>query len=696
MWYSNAEFNHTEQEDLKGSRKTTDCRKDPGFTYTCDYLTIAQCQALVKDQAGETQVVSYSPGVKCSDMRCGGGCGRFSQRKLRRYRERFRKGCGDSICTQSSRDNCMCRHLVQRKEIRDLTLRERRLYQRAIRKLSARPALWKSFALLRAEFSPMAGDHAFFLPWHRYFLRLVEYELQSLSSCKLTIPYFEWTVDSGSMESSAAWQAGLFGGDGEPDSGCVPHHPFQGLVSHFHWIPCLKRSFNSSIWLPDAVTLQRTINQADFQVFSQSLQTFSGLFRLWVGGHMASPLAAYDPLYLSHMAFMDKLWQQWQEKHQISSKRQTFRDDHYKSVILYPASRRYVKISPFDVTPDGVIAFQQQPCTVYVPITIGAPCNVTSFQTHPQGSPKYQMQSSDQHNSNSSVTGVFDSRGFDQHGYDHNGFDWSGWDRWGYGKDGFNLDFIDRDGYDVFGFNRYGFNRSNVTWFGMHRDGVFVDKRTEKHNGDRTYRKTHRDNTMSKFFGDRGYSMYGFDPFGLDHGGFDAFGFRTDGYDKDSCNWFFNGPHYLRIYFHTQQQLMSSSNEALTRITRTCPHITSLPQHWATQDWMTFGPGKNLNGQLEQDQEEPYKPENVDTVKAAIQNGNSIWLPVTPDHRFCFKLHWFSGCPLGSAPVTCPDLCQDARCRGYPEAVCHMHNCGSCFIEWHDPATGNHVICHDW
>lgn len=107
-------------------------------------------------------------------------------------------------------------------------------------------AIWKGFALLRAEFSPLAGDHAFFLPWHRYFLRLVEHELQSLS-CKLALPYFEWTVDSGSMRFSAAWEAGLFGGDGEPDSDCVPHHPFQDLTSRFHWSPCLRRSFNSSV-----------------------------------------------------------------------------------------------------------------------------------------------------------------------------------------------------------------------------------------------------------------------------------------------------------------------------------------------------------------------------------------------------------------------------------------------------------------
>lgn len=110
-------------------------------------------------------------------------------------------------------------------------------------------AVWKGFALLRAEYSPQVGDHAFFLPWHRYFLRLVERELQSLSSCKLAIPYFEWTVDSGSMQSSAAWQAGLFGGNGKPGSDCVQYHPFQDRTPRSHWSPCLRRSFNSSVCL---------------------------------------------------------------------------------------------------------------------------------------------------------------------------------------------------------------------------------------------------------------------------------------------------------------------------------------------------------------------------------------------------------------------------------------------------------------
>lgn len=148
--------------------------------------------------------------------------------------------------------------------------------------------------------------------------------------------------------------------------------------------------------------------------------------------------------------------------------------------------------------------------------------------------------------------------------------------------------------------------------------------------------KTHRDKIMSELFRDKGYSIYGFDPFGLDRGGFDAFGFRTDGYDKDSCNWFYNGPHYLRFYFHTQQQLMSSSDQALNRMTRTCPPITSLPAHWATQDWMTFDPNQSsaVMGQPEQDWVGLNKQETDNNVMAVNQNRINMWLPITPDHRY--------------------------------------------------------------
>lgn len=369
---------------------------------------------------------------------------------------------------------------------------------------------------------------------------------------------------------------------------------------------------------------------------------------------MASPLAAYDPLYLSHMAFMDKLWMQWQEKHQhteefwqIYKDTQAPRNDHAHSDIHYPEKHRHVKMKPFDVTPDDVMFSQQQLCVVYVPITIGAPCNVTSLHTHTLRSDytdDYSTMRYGKHGFDKQLSGFdndgFDSSGFDPHGYDRDGYDHSGWDRWGYSRDGFNRDFNDRDGYDVSGFNRYGFNRSNVSWFGMSYDGILEKEKGKEHGEEKDDEKTktQRDKIMSELFSDRGYSIYGFNPFGLDRGGFDAFGFRMDGYDKDSCNWFFNGPHYLRFYFHTQQQLMSSSTKALNRIRRTCPPITSLPQHWATQDWMALDPEESraLISRLEQEWAGQKQAHSDDSAMAATENTKDIWLPVTPDHRYWF------------------------------------------------------------
>lgn len=351
---------------------------------------------------------------------------------------------------------------------------------------------------------------------------------------------------------------------------------------------------------------------------------------------MASPLAAYDPLYLSHMAFMDKLWTQWQEKHERASKIQT----HDQQINLYPAGQRHRKMEPFNVTPSDVISTQRQMCVVYVPITIGAPCNMTLFQKHPQASRKSRKINFAKRKLRYSgfVSGAFDSSGYNQHGYDRDGYDRSGWNRCGYGKDGFNRDFIDREGYDITGFNRYGFNRNNVTRFSMNRDGLLETKKKKKRYGeeDSDEKTPDKANIMSELFGDKGYSMYGFDPFGLDRGGFDAFGFRTDGYDKDSCNWFFNGPHYLRFYFHTQQQLMSLSDRALNHIARTCPPITVVPTKWAAQDWMTFEPIKSIgvDRQAEQDWVGQNKPETEESIAAAKQIQKKIWLPITPDRRY--------------------------------------------------------------
>ncbi|MFT7799299.1 kielin/chordin-like protein [Arapaima gigas] len=534
---------------------------------------------------------------------------------------------------------------------------------------------------MRADYTPQANGQLSFLPWHRYFLRMVERELQKVSFCQISIPYFEWTVDAGSLQTSAGWQTNFFGGDGDPRTGCVTHHPFQTKSS---WSPCLRRNFNTSLHLPDAVSIQLALAEEDFLHFSSQLQAISALFHLWVGGHMASPFSPYDPVFLSHYAFMDKLWTHWQERHD--------------GLSHYPVEQRYVKMKPFDVAPDDVLLFQQQMCSLYVPITLGAPCNITT----PQKPTRFDKASHNKRGFNSKAYDPFslrkdgleervdsdhrskyDKKGYNRHGYDRSGFDQMGWDKYGYGRDSFDRDHFDADGYDIFGYNRYGYNRSNVATFGMKWNGTFVSSRSRE--------------VEHLLFKD-GYNKYGFDKFGLDRNGFDVFGFRTSGYDKDCCNFFFRGPHYLRFYFFAQLQISMVGPGMLSKIKRICPPITPLPANWLIHNWMVLDPQEDLV-QIRHIEEEwtiqhPFDRDYVPNISSVKDNG--LWLPVTPDLRLCFELRWFSGCPLGAAPVNCPDLCRSARCPGYPEAECRLNNCGSCFTEWYDRTTGSHVMCQGW
>ncbi|XP_066561273.1 uncharacterized protein LOC136750261 [Amia ocellicauda] len=650
-----------------------------GFTYHCEYLPLSQCQHRSQDGLSR-EMVSFSPGKHCADVACGDGCGCSFEGRTYRFGESFESGCEVCLCSYTGAVECSCRHLTQRKEVRDMTLAERETYQQAVKMLYSKRGVWEDFARIRAEYVPQANGQYTFLPWHRYFLKTLERELQRVSSCEVSIPYFEWTVDAGSLATSAIWQANVFGGNGEHKTDCVSHHPFQHKTG---WSPCLRRKFNTSVALPDAINIQLILAEEDFHQFSLRIQAISGLFHLWVGGNMASLFSAYDPIFWSHYAFMDNLWMQWQE----------LRLDGLSS---YPVELRYVKMKPFDIAPDDIMLSQQQLCTMYVPVTLGTPCNLTTshklsgFNKERYNGfrpPGYQRNGDNRDCLNwrarNDHRGMYDKKGFNMQGYDRSGFDQMGWDQYGFGRDNYDRDYFDHDGYDISGYNRYGFNRLNITSFGVRPDGTFT---ASVHGED-----------VEKLF-ENGYNKYGYDMFGFDHNGFDVFGFRTDGYDKDGCNFYFQGPHYMRFYFFIQLQIKMLGPEILSRIKRICPSITPLPEDWLVQNWMALDAHESLSliRLIEQNwaMQHPFDGDFIPNISSVKEDG--IWLPVTPDLRFCFELHWFSGCPIGTAPLACPDLCKTAQCAGYPEAECRVHNCGSCFTEWYERETDSHVMCQGW
>nr|KAG5691654.1 hypothetical protein BaRGS_022929 [Batillaria attramentaria] len=56
---------------------------------------------------------------------------------------------------------------------------------------------------------------------------------------------------------------------------------------------------------------------------------FATLFQSFVGGHMESDYSPYDPIFYSVMAYIDKLWDDWQKKYE-------------DGLLRYPPERRFL------------------------------------------------------------------------------------------------------------------------------------------------------------------------------------------------------------------------------------------------------------------------------------------------------------------------------------------------------------------
>ncbi|XP_013412584.1 kielin/chordin-like protein isoform X2 [Lingula anatina] len=617
-----------------------------GYQYSCRSATQVECITL--ERIPGTQVVKYSPGKNCDEVDCKDHCGCYFQGKSYKFGASFRYGCKMCTCTRTRAVECVCQKVTQRKEVRDMTRKEVQRYQNAIKRLHSSSdgmSRWQELARIHATHMPQAYGNQAFLPWHRYFLWLLESELQTIN-CDISIPYFDWSTDAGAMETSAIWRADMFGGSGNLGTECVLHHPFKDYFPPF-WKPCLMRNFNTSIKLPDVVNIQLLLNEPSYDKFRLEAESISGLFHQWVGGHMLSPYSPYDPVFYSHYAFIDRLWTLWQERH---------------GLLLYPQSLRYIPMEPFGIGADAVLSNPSQLCVTYVPVTEGGLCNVTEA--------RQQSQRRDP---------VYDVDGFDRQGYNREGFDSMGFDKNGYSINIFNLDGFDRQGYDRSGYDRYGFNRQGFTPFGFNRNGSFRPGITEEGLG---------------IFDSAGYNKYGFNKYGLDRDGYDVFGFSTVGFDRNSCNYYFKGPFYVRFRNWIRKQLVNLDDAELSVIPRICPPVSNNAMWWYAMNWLNRNDQINRIREIELQRRSQHGVESTFSPRQTSVTEDNLWLPFTPDERFCFELHYYTGCTLGKQPISCPsDLCTTSECVGFPTAECRVRGCGTCTVEWYDPITGNTIQC---
>jgi tyrosinase len=160
-----------------------------------------------------------------------------------------------------------------------------------------------------------------FLPWHRAYLYAFELALADLNA-DAAIPWWDWTALP--SDPSGVPQALLGAGNVLVDAP-VPLDPatlqvvMAGAPTTLNFAvapPRTRRAPGSPAELPSAADVEAVLDAPTFLDFSARLEDIHDGIHGWVGGAMSVvPLAAFDPIFWSHHAMIDRLWYLWQLRH---------------------------------------------------------------------------------------------------------------------------------------------------------------------------------------------------------------------------------------------------------------------------------------------------------------------------------------------------------------------------------------------
>jgi hypothetical protein len=147
-----------------------------------------------------------------------------------------------------------------------------------------------------------------FLPWHRWFLRRLEQEMQSAQP-GVMIPFWDWTRPDSRNIDVEPWKS-FFGGRNNTGG------------QFDHWTYTRSAAPHPSAHLPELLpggTGHAIIPRLDTATFAQFRAIESsgghGGGHNWVGGTMAGGGSPADPLFWLHHGNIDRLWAVWQRNH---------------------------------------------------------------------------------------------------------------------------------------------------------------------------------------------------------------------------------------------------------------------------------------------------------------------------------------------------------------------------------------------
>ncbi|MEM7094496.1 MAG: tyrosinase family protein [Actinomycetota bacterium] len=215
--------------------------------------------------------------------------------------------------------------------------------------------IWHYFAMQQertTQFRNAAHGGPVFLPWHRWFLLMLEFDIRralGLGRDDFGLPYWNWAADgTGFTPARQATEPqvwGIVNGDGQDGNGNLLTGPFsqadgfrvvvrQGAFGLIATDRPLRRSFrNAGAVLPDQDDVDRALAETAYDTapfdetsedsfrnlvegwrpFTSQPSQMHNRVHVWVGGDMGPGTSPNDPVFFLNHCFIDKLWQDFQD-----------------------------------------------------------------------------------------------------------------------------------------------------------------------------------------------------------------------------------------------------------------------------------------------------------------------------------------------------------------------------------------------
>ncbi len=152
-----------------------------------------------------------------------------------------------------------------------------------------------------------------FLPWNRMMLH--SFELAVGIFCPVALPWWDWASPNARRRLPAAFIEPAVAGRPNP----LYAVDFPPVVSEQGGDEGRRHTYREPAdptQLPTAQEIERVLGLTGFEEFSGALEQLHNRVHGWVGGSLGTvALSAYDPLYWSLQANVDRLWRVWQSRH---------------------------------------------------------------------------------------------------------------------------------------------------------------------------------------------------------------------------------------------------------------------------------------------------------------------------------------------------------------------------------------------